>query len=42
MASFLTLQQELAAQAGMDQTVLAQATLLKRWLNNAQQVVVRT
>lgn len=39
--TFLTLQQELAAQVGLDQTVSAQATLLKRWLNNAQQVVLR-
>lgn len=41
MASFLVLQQELAAQCGLDQTVSSQATLLKRWLNNAQQVVLR-
>lgn len=40
--TFLTLQQELAAQAGLDQTVAAQATLLKRWLNNAQQVILRS
>lgn len=42
MSSFLTLQQELAAQVGLDQTVSSQATLLKRWLNNAQQVVLRS
>lgn len=42
MASFLTLQQELAAQAGLDQTVSAQATLLKRWLNNSQQMILRS
>jgi|SRR5882724_8061275 len=41
MSTFLTLQQELAAQVGLDQTVSSQATLLKRWLNNAQQVVLR-
>src|SRR5205809_4414071 len=41
MASFLTLQQELAAQCGLDQTVSSQATLLKRWLNNAQQMIIR-
>lgn len=42
MASFLTLQQELSAQVGLDQTQSAQATLLKRWLNNAQQIVLRS
>lgn len=42
MSTFLTLQQELAAQCGLDQTVAAQATLLKRWLNNAQQVILRS
>lgn len=42
MASFLTLQQELAAQCGLDQTQSAQATLLKRWINNAQQVILRS
>ncbi len=42
MASFLVLQQELAAQVGMDQTVSSQATLLKRWINNAQQVILRS
>jgi hypothetical protein len=42
MASFLVLQQELAAQVGLDQTVSSQATLLKRWLNNAQQVILRS
>jgi hypothetical protein len=41
MATFLTLQQELAAQIGLDQTVSNQATLLKRWLNNAQQAILR-
>lgn len=39
--TFLTLQQELAAQCGLDPTISAQATLLKRWLNNAQQVILR-
>jgi len=42
MSTFLTLQQELAAQVGLDQTVSAQATLLKRWLNNSQQMILRT
>lgn len=42
MATFLTLQQELGAQVGLDQTVSSQATLLKRWLNNSQQMVLRT
>lgn len=42
MASFLTLQQELAAQVGLDQTVSSQAVLLKRWLNNSQQVILRS
>lgn len=41
MANFLVLQQELSAQVGLDQTVSSQATLLKRWLNNAQQVILR-
>jgi len=41
MATFLTLRQELAAQAGLDQTVASTDTLLKRWLNNAQQAVIR-
>lgn len=42
MSSFLVLQQELSAQVGLDQTQTAQATLLKRWINNAQQVVLRS
>lgn len=42
MASFLTLQQELGAQCGLDQTVSNQATLLKRWINNAQQIILRS
>jgi hypothetical protein len=42
MSTFLTLQQELAAQCGLDQAQSAQATLLKRWLNNAQQIIVRS
>lgn len=42
MSNFLVLQQELAAQVGLDQTQTAQATLLKRWINNAQQVVLRS
>lgn len=40
--NFLTLQQELAAQCGLDQTVSNQATLLKRWLNNSQQIILRS
>lgn len=39
--TFLTLQQELAAQCGLDQTISNQATLLKRWINNAQQMILR-
>lgn len=42
MSTFLVLQQELAAQCGLDQTISAQATLLKRWLNNAQQAILRS
>lgn len=42
MATFLQLQQELAAQSGLNQTVAAQATLLKRWINNAQQIILRS
>src|SRR5260221_13207138 len=42
MSSFLVLQQELGAQVGLDQTVSSQAILLKRWLNNAQQVILRS
>lgn len=42
MSTFLVLQQELSAQCGLDQTVSSQATLLKRWLNNAQQVILRS
>jgi hypothetical protein len=41
MSTFLTLQQELAAQCGMDQTVSSDAVLLKRWLNNSQQAICR-
>lgn len=39
--NFLTLQQELAAQCGLNQTVSNQATLLKRWINNSQQAILR-
>lgn len=42
MATFLTLQQELGVQAGLDPTVSNQAVLLKRWLNNSQQVILRS
>ena len=41
MATFLVLQQELASQVGLDQTVSAQATLLKRWINDSQQQILR-
>ena len=42
MSTFLVLQQELAAQCGLNQTVSSQATLLKRWLNNSQQMILRS
>ncbi len=42
MSTFLVLQQELAAQCGLDQTNSAQAVLLKRWVNNAQQIILRS
>jgi hypothetical protein len=42
MASFLTLRQELGAQCGLDDTISNQSTLLKRWLNNAQQIILRS
>lgn len=42
MATFLQLQQELGAQCGLDQTVSSQATLLKRWINNSQQAILRS
>lgn len=42
MATFLQLQQELAAQCGLDQTISSQATLLKRWINNAQGMILRS
>lgn len=41
MSTFLVLQQELGVQVGLDQTQAAQATLLKRWLNNSQQIILR-
>lgn len=41
-ATFLTLQQELAAQVGLDSTGTSQATLLKRWINSAQATVLRS
>lgn len=41
MATFLQLQQDLGAQCGLDQTVSAQATLLKRWINKSQQKILR-
>lgn len=42
MSTFLTLQQELGAQVGLDQTVSDDATLLKRWLNNSQQMIFQS
>ncbi len=39
MVTFLDLQNELAAQAGLDRTVAATAILLKRWLNNSQHTI---
>lgn len=42
MATFLTLQQELGAQCGMDVAISSEATLLKRWLNNSQQAILRS
>jgi len=41
MATFLTLQQELAAQVGLSTANSSQITLLKRWLNNSQQMILR-
>lgn len=41
MSTFLELQQELGAQTGLDPTISQQATLLQRWLNNAQQQIMR-
>ena len=37
MATFLVMQQELADRLNIDQTVAANATRLKRWLNLIQQ-----
>lgn len=39
--SFLALQQNLAGQVGLDQTITSNATLLKRWLNKSQQRILR-
>lgn len=39
---FLTQQQELGAQVGLDQTVTADATLLKRWLNISQRMIIQS
>lgn len=41
-STFLELQQDLASQVGLDQTVSSQATLLKRWINKSQQQILRT
>ncbi len=42
MSTFITLRQELGAQCGLDDTISSQSTLLKRWLNNAQQIILRS
>ena len=42
VATFLTLQQEVGAQVGLDPSITNQATLLKRWLNNSQQIILRS
>lgn len=39
--TFLALQQDLANQVGLDQTISSNATLLKRWLNKSQQQILR-
>lgn len=39
--TFLALQQNLAGQVGLDQTISSNATLLKRWLNKSQQRILR-
>lgn len=39
--TFLQLQQDLANQVGLDQTVTSNATLLKRWINKSQQKILR-
>lgn len=39
--NFLTQQQELGAQVGLDQTVSADAILLKRWLNTSQRMMLQ-
>lgn len=39
--TFLSLQQNLAGQVGLDQTISSNATLLKRWLNKSQQKILR-
>lgn len=39
--TFLALQQDLAGQVGLDQTISSNATLLKRWLNKSQQRILR-
>lgn len=36
---FLTMQQEVAAQLGLDNTVSNQNTLIKRWINTSQQMI---
>jgi hypothetical protein len=41
MATFLELQKEVGAQLGLDYTVSDQSTLIKRWINNAQQRILR-
>src|SRR4029077_7991020 len=39
--TFLALQQNLAAQVGLDSTITSNITLLKRWLNKSQQRILR-
>lgn len=41
MSTFLSLQQDLGAQVGLDQTITSNATLLKRWINKSQQKILR-
>lgn len=40
-STFLQLQQDLANQVGLDQTISSNATLLKRWINKSQQRILR-
>lgn len=40
--NFLTSQQEVAAQLGLDNTVSSQNTLIKRWINTSQQMIAQS